>query len=102
MKETTTERQPRGFATISTPDGRDRIWIYRPTESGFIDIACSFDLNGRFGFVDAVDHLEYVRVEEARIIDEDYSTLMLSCQQVPMDCMERLMEDLPKVMEEWL
>lgn len=100
--ETTTEKRPRGFATITTPDGRNRIWIYRPTESGFIDIACSFDLNGRFGFVDAIDHLEYVRVEEARIIDEDYSTLMLSCQQVPMGCLERLMEDLPKVMEEWL
>ena len=100
--ETTTERQPRCFATISSPDGRDRIWIYRPTDSGFIDIACSFGLNGQFGFVDAIDHLEYVRVEEARIHDENYSTMMLSCQQVPMDCLERRMEDLPKVMEEWL
>lgn len=99
--ETTTERHPRGFATISTPDGRQRIWIYRPQEI-FIDIACSFTLNGRMGFVDAIDRLKYVRVEEARMFDDNYSTLMLSCQQNPGDCLEQLMEDLPKLMEDWL
>ena len=34
--------------------------------------------------------------------DNDYSSLHLACLTNPQDCMERLMEDLPKVMEEWL
>ena len=87
MKETTTERHPRGFATISTPDGRDRIWLPRPTASGQIYATCSFG---------------YVRVERATTYDNDYSSLHLACLTNPQDCMERLMEDLPKVMEEWL
>ena len=102
MKETTTERQPRGFATISTPDGRDRIWLPRPTASGQIYATCSFALSGRMPLVDSIDTLGYVRVERATTYDNDYSSLHLVCLTNPQDCMERLMEDLPKVMEEWL
>ena len=61
--QTTTERQPRGFATISTPDGRDRIWLPRPTASGQIYATCSFALSGRMPLVDSIDTLGYVRVE---------------------------------------
>lgn len=102
MKETTTERHPRGFATISTPDGRDRIWLPRPTASGQIYATCSFALSGRMPLVDSIDTLGYVRVERATTYDNDYSSLHLACLTNPQDCLEQLMEDLPKVMEEWL
>ena len=92
--ETTTNLKERGFATISTPDGRHRIWLHRPTPEGSIHASCNFALAGHYDFVDAVDTLGYVSV--------DYSSMNISCLMNPAECMERLMEDLPKVMEEWL
>ena len=99
---TTAGSQPRGFATVSTPDGRRLIWLSRPTRSGRIHAACSFSLAGHMAFVDAIDTLGYVRVEQVTTYDEDYSSLTLSCIQAPEGCLERLMEDLPERMEECL
>ena len=98
----TTERQSRGFATISTPDGRHRIWLPRPTEAGRIFASCSFALAGHMDFVDGIDRLGYVRVERAETSDDNYSRLDLSCQDGPALCLERLMEDLPRLMEKHL
>lgn len=100
-KTTTTERLPR-VATISTPDGRRRLWLPRPMATGRIHAACNFALAGHMDFVDSIDTLGYVRVEGAETYDEDYSSLTLSCLQAPEGCLERLMEDLPELMEEWL
>ncbi len=99
---TTTERQQRGFATIYTPDGRQRIWLHRPTPEGSIHASCNFALAGHYDFVDAVDTLGYVRVEQATTYDKDYSSLTLTCLLAPEGCLERLMEDLPEKMEEYL
>ena len=52
--------------------------------------------------MDAVDTLGYVSVYSALTYDNDYSSMNISCLMNPAECMERLMEDLPKVMEEWL
>lgn len=93
----------KGFASVSTPDGKYRIWMPRPTGSGTMACACSFGLQHRLPLVDAIDRLPYVRVDEVREIDEDYSTLVLTCQTTPYSaCLERLMEDLPNLMEEHL
>lgn len=93
----------KGFASVSTPDGKYRIWMPRPTGSGTMTCACSFGLQHRLPLVDAIDRLPYVRVDEVREIDEDYSTLVLTCQTTPYSaCLERLMEDLPNLMEEHL
>lgn len=100
--ETTTNLKERGFATISTPDGRHRIWLHRPTPEGSIHASCNFALAGHYDFVDAVDTLGYVSVYSALTYDNDYSSMNISCLMNPAECMERLMEDLPKVMEEWL
>lgn len=54
-------------------------------------------------FVDAVDRLGYVRVDEATRIDGDLSALTLRCLVRPYArCMERLLEDIPLLMEEHL
>lgn len=102
MEKTTIEKHPRTFATISTPDGRHRIWLPRPTEAGRIFASCSFALAGHMDFVDGIDRLGYVRVERAETSDDNYSRLDLSCQDGPALCLERLMEDLPGLMEEHL
>lgn len=93
----------KGFASVSTPDGRYRIWMPRPTSSGRLVCSCSFALKKRLPLVDAIDALPYIQVEEIRDIDEDYSTFIITCKETPYHaCMERLIEDLPKLMEEHL
>lgn len=53
--------------------------------------------------MDAIDALPYIQVEEIRDIDEDYSTFIITCKETPYHaCMERMIEDLPKLMEEHL
>lgn len=100
--KTTTEKNPRTFAIIGTPDGSRRLWLSRPTKAGHIYATCSFALTGRMAFVDSIDALDYIRVDRVITYDEDISALQLSCQQAPADCLERLMEDLPILMEEHL
>lgn len=53
-------------------------------------------------FVDSIDALDYIRVDRVITYDEDISALQLTLLQDPKDCLERLMEDLPKLMEEHL
>lgn len=92
----------RGFASISTPDGRFRIWVPRPTNSGRMTCNVGFPLKEHLDFVDAIDGLEYLQVDEVRQIDKDLSTMVLWCKQSPTACMERLLEDLPELMEQYL
>lgn len=90
----------KGFATVSTPDGRYRIWLPRPTSSGVMRCSCSFGLRNRLQLIDAIDALNYVRVDEVNEIDQDYSTFVITCLHRPFaDCLEKLMDDLPEVME---
>lgn len=98
----TNDLQSRGFATISTADGRLRIWVQRPTKAGRIYASCNFPLAGHWDFVDSIDTLGYVCVDGGTTYDNDYSSLQLTCLKKPAECLERLMVDLPKVMEEWL
>ena len=49
----TNDLQSRGFATISTADGRLRIWVQRPTKAGRIYASCNFPLAGHWDFVDS-------------------------------------------------
>lgn len=98
----TNDLQSRGFATISTSDGRLRIWVQRPTPEGSIHLSCNFALAGHYDFVDAVDKLDYVTVYSALTYDNDYSSMVINCGQAPEGCLERLLEDLPELMEERL
>lgn len=93
-------KNQKGFASVSTPDGRYRIWMPRPTSSGRLICSCSFALKRWMPLVDAIDALPYIQVEEVRDIDEDYSTFILTCKQTPYHaCMDKLMDDLPRLME---
>ena len=98
----TTERQQRGFAVISSPDGRHQMRLSRPLPDGRIFATCSFAVAGHWDFVDSIDTLGYVCVNGASTYDTDYSSMQMTCIMEPGECMERLMVDLPKVMEEWL
>lgn len=100
--ETNETKQPRDFAVISSPDGRHQMRLSRPQPDGAIFSSCNFALAGHYDFVDAVDTLGYVSVYSALTYDEDYSSMIMSCLMNPGECMERLLVDLPKVMEEWL
>mgnify|MGYP001778394204 CR=1 FL=1 len=93
----------RGFATVSTPDGNFRIWLPRPTKSGTMRCSCSFALKQKLPMVDAIDALPYIQIEEVNEIDEDYSTFVLTCLHKPYsECLERLMDDLPDIMNKHL
>ena len=92
----------RGYASISTPDGSYRIWLNRPTSAGRIICTCGFALKAHLPFVDAISSLGYVQADEVRQIDQDYSTLILSCVQAPSGVFERLIEDMPELMEQYL
>lgn len=98
----TTEQPNRGYASISTPDGKFRLWLNRPTSAGKIICSCGFALKQKLPFVDAIDALGYVRVDEVRQIDGDYSTLALHCVQSPKGVFERLLDDIPELMEQCL
>lgn len=98
----TTEINDRGFASISTPDGRFRMWVPRPTAGGKITCSCGFALGEYLPFTDAVDALAYVRVEEIRHIDEGFGYMVIGCVEEPRECMERLLEDFPELMERYL
>ena len=98
----TTERQQRGFAVISSPDGRHQMRLSRPLPDGRFFATCSFAVAGHWDFVDSIDTLGYVCVNGASTYDTDYSSMQMTCIMEPGECMERLMVDLPKVMEEWL
>lgn len=78
------------------------MWLHRPTESGRIFASCNFSLAGHWDFVDSIDTLGYVCVDGGTTYDNDYSSLQLACLRAPEGCLERLMEDLPELMEEWL
>lgn len=98
----TTGQSNRGYASISTPDGRFRMWLNRPTASGKIICSCGFALKQKLPFVDAINKLGYVQADEVREIDMDYSTLILCCVQSPNGVFERLIEDIPELMDQYL
>lgn len=99
---TTNDINPRGYASISTNDGRNRIWIPRPDKAGVMRCNCGFGLMSHLPFVDAIDQLDYVHVEEVRQIDEDFSCIVLQCDGEHKGCLARLMGDIPALMEEHL
>lgn len=88
------------FTVISSPDDKFKIWVQRPMYNGRIACTCGFSLNGRMAFIDAIDKLSYISVEETNNIDEDMSHIILrieSNKNTP-----RLIEDLPELMEQYL
>lgn len=92
----------RGYASISTPDGTWHIWLSRPTKSGEIICSCGFSLQSKMPFVDAISNLGYVSADEVQIIDRDYSVIILRCIQAPEGVYEKLMDDIPELMEQYL
>ena len=66
----------KGFSSISTPDGQFRMWIPRPTASGKAICNCGFALKSHLPFVDAVDALDYLQVDEVRQIDRTLVSLL--------------------------
>ena len=92
-----------GYISIFMPDESGAIALHYSKEEKCIKAFCSFPLSGNMGLVDSVDTLGYVRVESAETIEGvNAGRLKLACLKKPAECLERLMEDLPKVMEEWL
>lgn len=99
MTTTIDNINPRGYVSISTNDGHNRIWIPRPNKAGVMHCNCGFGLRGHMPFVDAIDKLDYVHVEEVRQLDEDFSCIILVCDGDHKGCLARLMEDIPTLME---
>ena len=86
-------------ATITAPDGK-KFHPYLPISRGGIAyLSCSFGLDSRMNFVDGVDALEYVTVNQVTTYDEDYAVLRLQYDSDHKGCLERLMEDIPPLME---
>lgn len=50
----------------------------------------------------SISTLDYLQVDEVRQIDQDLSNLVISCLDKPQECMLRMVEDIPKLMEEYL
>lgn len=90
------------FSSISTPDGKFRMWIPRPTASGRVICNCGFALKSHLPFVDAIDALDYLQVDEVRQIDQDLSSLTISLLDAPHECMLKMIEDIPELMEQYL
>ncbi len=88
------------FTVISSPDDKFKIWIQRPVSDGRIVCTCGFSLKGRMAFVDAIDKLPYISVEEYNSIDEDMSHIILRVEETKNAV--RLIEDLPELMEQHL
>lgn len=88
------------FTVISSPDDKFKIWVQRPMYNGRIACTCGFSLKGRMAFVDAIDKLPYVSVEESNSIDEDMSHIILRIEDNKNAV--RLVEDLPELMEQYL
>ena len=91
-----------GYASISTTDGRFRLWIPRPTAAGTMYCTCGFGLRSHLPFVDAINQLDYVHVEAVKQLDEDFSTIILQLDGDRQGTLARLMKDIPKLMEEHL
>ena len=102
MTTTTDTESPlsKPTATITAPDGKNFIRIYLYPDAGIAYLSCSFGLSGHIPFVDAIDRLDYVHVEEVKTYDNDYATARLLCSGD--HCLARLMEDIPNIMEEHL
>lgn len=77
------------------------MWLNRPTVSGRIVCSCGFALKERLPFVNAINELGYVQVDEVRQIDQDYSTLILYSVHAFNEVFEQLIEDIPKLMEQY-
>ena len=92
----------KGFSSISTPDGKFRMWIPRPTVSGRVICNCGFALKSHLPFVDAIDALDYLQVDEVRQIDQDLSSLTISLLDAPHECMLKMIEDIPELMDQYL
>lgn len=92
----------RNYASISTPEGMYHIWLSRPTKNGEIICSCGFSLQHKMPFVDAISNLGYVFADEVQIIDQDYSVIILKCVQATEGVYEKLMDDIPELMEKYL
>lgn len=88
------------FTAISSPDDKFKVWIQRPMFDGRIVCTCGFSLKGRMAFVDAIDKLPYISVEESNSIDEDMSHIILRVEDNKNAV--RLIEALPELMEQYL
>lgn len=88
------------FTVITSPDDKFKVWIQRPLYDGRIVCTCGFSLKGRMQFVDAIDKLPYVSVEEINSIDEDMSHVMLRVEDNKNAV--RLLEDLPELMAQYV
>ena len=92
----------RGYVSIKSQDGRNRIWIPRPDKNGIMHCTCGFGLKSHMPFVDAIDQLDYVHVEDVKQIDQDICCIILVCDGDHKGCLAKLMEDIPNIMEEHL
>lgn len=88
------------FTIISSPDDKFNVWIQRSMSDGRIVCTCGFSLKGRMAFVDAIDKLPYISVEESNSIDEDMSHIILRVEDNKNAV--RLIEALPELMEQYL
>lgn len=94
------EKRLQPFTVISSPDDKFKIWVQRPTYNGRIVCTCGFSLKGRMPFVDAIDRLPYVSVEEVNNVDEDMSHLILRMENNSNDVL--LIEDIQELMEQYI
>lgn len=92
----------RNFASISTNDGRYRVWFSSPSEQGQQVITCSFSLEGKQFFLDAINSLNYLRVDCVREIGAEMSHIYLHTSIDRNECMLQLFEDLPSILEDSL
>ncbi|TCO88123.1 hypothetical protein EV202_1276 [Bacteroides heparinolyticus] len=93
-------KEVRNYTSIASPDGKEKIWISRPTRVGQLQCTCSFSLKGNLTFVDAIDALEYLSVEKVGQIDEEFSFFIVRPNIDPRKCALRLIDDLPELMNE--
>ncbi len=93
----------KGYEPVSTKDGRWRMFVPTPRPNGCMMCNCMFSLANRLPMVDAIDTLGYITVSEVCQIDSEYSVLGLRCHTLSNEeCMRRLIEELPKIMEDYL
>ena len=85
------------YIKIESPDDKYFVWINREDIDGKSYMVSN--VNPMAAFADAIDRLEYVSVNRTYRMDEEMFSVLFEMEGSVKECLNRLVEDVPEIME---
>lgn len=85
------------YLRITTPDENYFVWVKRPDSDRRSYLTFNFGMNTKFA--DALDALAYLTVESISRLDAAMCSIVFRLEGNATECMKRLVDDIPDIMD---